>query len=824
MRFFERDLSFSARLYIGTVIVSGSAILVYSVYNALAGPDFRWLYLVCLTVIGSVFPVRIPSQRGQVQSLTVTISDIFIFTAILLFSPEVAVTIAVIESGIGATISLSARHIYKILFNLNQISIVTFSVGWFFYHLAGTNPPLTAVTVDIPQLFLNLGFCALLYFMLNSSAVATAMALTTGRSVITIWKTDFLWVSLPTFAGASAAAIIFVYFEETPFLAIAVAAPIVLIIHYAYKLNLERIRQSQQHVDQLDVLYHSTISSLAMAIDAKDAKTHGHIERVQGLTLKLAEIAGMTDETELEGLRAAALMHDIGKIAIPEYILNKPSSLNSWEMQVMRKHPTIGADILSSIPFPYPVIPFVRYHHEKWDGTGYPDGLKGEQIPLGARILAIADCYDALRSDRPYRPKLDREIAIEHIKSESGKAYDPAIVEKFLHHVDELEREMKEPESRSSETFPPREDRLSDLDTRMKSRIDKTVFYEIASTHTEIQALHEISDALSKSLKVSETLSLLSDKIGNFVPYTSCAVYLMNSENDRLMVHHGSGKHSDLLERHELRMAEGITGWVAVHKEHLMNVSPAPDFVQSERLHFAYRSCLVTPLSLDENIVGVISLYSEEPDNYNADHLRFMEGLSDHAATAIRNAIIYEETQEEAYTDLLTGLPNLRYFTDFMKSELERSSRLEEPFTLLMMDLESFKQVNDRFGHKIGDQILMEIAHILRDQLRESDTCIRYAGDEFIAILPGVKKEQAKHAIERLQKTLDEQRLRVDEKNLVQVGISIGAASFSKDGRDADLLLAVADRAMYRDKFARSEVKNQSGNIISFEKGLKKPS
>ena len=342
--------------------------------------------------------------------------------------------------------------------------------------------------------------------------------------------------------------------------------------------------------------------------------------------------------------------------------------------------------------------------------------------------------------------------------------------------------------------------------------------------HTEIQALHEISDALSKSLKVSETLSLLSDKISNFVPYTSCAVYLMNSENDRLMVHHGSGKYSDLLERHELRMAEGITGWVAVHKEHLMNVSPAPDFVQSERLHFAYRSCLVTPLSLDENIVGVISLYSEEPDNYTADHLRFMEGLSDHAATAIRNAIIYEETQEEAYTDLLTGLPNLRYFTNFMKSELERSSRLEEPLTLLMMDLESFKQVNDRFGHKIGDQILMEIAHILRDQLRESDTCIRYAGDEFIAILPGVKKEQAKHAIERLQKTLDEHRLRVDEKNLVQVGISIGAASFPKDGRDADLLLAVADRAMYRDKFARSEVKNQSGNIISFEKGLKKPS
>ena len=298
----------------------------------------------------------------------------------------------------------------------------------------------------------------------------------------------------------------------------------------------------------------------------------------------------------------------------------------------------------------------------------------------------------------------------------------------------------------------------------------------------------------------------------------------MNAENDRLMVHHASGKHSDLLETHELRMAEGITGWVAVHKQHLMNVSPAPDFLQLEKLHFAYRSCLVIPLSLSESIVGVISLYSEQPEGYNADQLRFMEGISNHAATAIRNAIIYEETQEEAYTDLLTGLPNLRYFTDFIKSELKRSSRQNEPLTLRMMDLESFKEVNDKFGRKIGDLILVEIAHILRDQLRKSDACVRYAGDEFIAILPGVEKEQAEHAIKRLQKTLDEHRIRVDEKHLIQVGISIGAASFPRDGRDSDLLLAVADRAMYRDKFARTEARKQSSNIIPFEKGLNKPS
>ena len=349
---FVRDISGIARIYILSTIVIGGTILSYSVYQSLIWPDLRWLYLASMTLLGSFFSVRIPSFKGKVQSLIVSISDIFIFTAILLFNPHVAVTVASIDNVLSATISLSSQRLYKVLFNLAQLSIVTYVVGHVFYKLQGSPPPLDPRVVHLSDLSVQLAFCALLYFALNTLAVPTAISLTTERRIVEIWKNDFLWVSLPTFTGASAAAIIFIYFEETPILAIAVAAPIVLIIHYAYKLNLERIRQTQQHVDQLNELYHSTVASLAMAIDAKDAKTYGHIERVQSLAMKLAEKLGMTDERELEGLRAAALMHDIGKNAIPEYILNKPSSLNNWEMQVMRKHPTIGADILSSVPFP----------------------------------------------------------------------------------------------------------------------------------------------------------------------------------------------------------------------------------------------------------------------------------------------------------------------------------------------------------------------------------------------------------------------------------------------------------------------------------------
>ncbi|MFQ5928555.1 MAG: diguanylate cyclase, partial [Acidobacteriota bacterium] len=709
----------------------------------------------------------------------------------------------------------------RIFFNLTQVSVVTLVVGRIFYQLHGSSPPLDPTKIDIPSFFAALGLCSILYFILNSGAVATAIALTSGRRILEIWKKDLLWVSLTTFAGASAAALIFLYFDETPFFAVAVAGPIVVIMYYAFKINLERIKQAQSHVEQLSELYHSTIESLAMAIDAKDAKTHGHIQRVQTLALRLAEYYGLTNETELEGLRAASLLHDIGKLAIPEYILNKPSALTKWELQKVRKHPNIGAEILSSVPFPYPVVPFVRYHHEKWDGSGYPDGLRAEEIPLGARILSIADCYDALRSDRPYRPMLSTEVAIEHIKSESGKSYDPAIVRILVEHIDEFEAAMKESESRfSAATLQLKEDLSASVAQEERKGIGTTVFREIASTHREIQALYEISRVLGRSLKVSETLSLLAEKIRKLVPYSSCVLYLLDSDNGRLDPYHASGLHSELLERLELSVGDGITGWVAAHKQHLMNVSPAPDFMDSEVLHSAYRSCLVMPLSLSKSIVGVISLYSEQPERYNQDHLRFMETISDHAAAAIRNAIIHEETQENAYTDMLTGLPNLRYYNFFMDRELKRADRLHQHITLLMMDLEFFKEVNDRFGHKIGNRILMEIAQVVRNQLRKSDTCIRYAGDEFIAILPSTSKRQARHAMKRIQRALDNYEILVDEHNMVQVGISIGAATFPEDGREPDLLLAIADQAMYRNKFKRRQQRKEPGRVVRFKTGI----
>jgi len=297
-----------------------------------------------------------------------------------------------------------------------------------FYWLQGAQPPLDPGTVVVDlRLFFNLGLCALLHFFLNSGSVALAVSLATGREVRRVFTENLLWASLTNVAGAAAAAIIFLTFTNTPLFAIVVTVPIILVIFYAYKMNLNRIKQAQQHISDMDRLYLSTITSLAMAIGAKDQNTHGQVQRVQGLALGLAKRTGISDENVLQGLRAASLLYDIGKLAIPEYILNKPSKLTDAEIQKVRIHPSVGADILETVSFPYPVVSYVRYHHERWDGEGYPEGLKGEAIPLGARILAVVDTYVALRSDRPFRPKMNRDLALNLMSQEKGKAFREAL-------------------------------------------------------------------------------------------------------------------------------------------------------------------------------------------------------------------------------------------------------------------------------------------------------------------------------------------------------------------------------------------------------------
>src|ERR1041384_2668897 len=218
------------------------------------------------------------------------------------------------------------------------------------------------------------------------------------------------------------------------------------LVYLLYRFNERRIEEvvhaeaeRRQHAEEMATIHMNTIESLAIAIDAKDQTTHGHVRRTQIYAKQMGTLLNVS-EKELSALHAGALLHDIGKLAVPEYILNKPGKLTEAEFAKMKIHPTVGGDILKRVNFPYPVEDIVRYHHEKWDGSGYPKGLKGEAIPLVARIISVVDFYDATRCDRPYRKGMKREESLAWLRSMVGSAFDPKVVETFTQHVEEFDR------------------------------------------------------------------------------------------------------------------------------------------------------------------------------------------------------------------------------------------------------------------------------------------------------------------------------------------------------------------------------------------------
>jgi putative nucleotidyltransferase with HDIG domain len=190
--------------------------------------------------------------------------------------------------------------------------------------------------------------------------------------------------------------------------------------------------------ESVEGLSRAIIEALARTMTSRDGFTYQHAQRVQRYAAALAVEACISDHRMLAAINAAALLHDIGKLGIPDRLLQKPGPLTPGEYALVKQHATLGADILSAMAFPGPLATIVRHHHENWDGTGYPDGLRGEAIPIGARVLAIVDCYDALTSDRPYRRSLPHDRAAAMIVERRGTMYEPAIADAFLRIVGAL--------------------------------------------------------------------------------------------------------------------------------------------------------------------------------------------------------------------------------------------------------------------------------------------------------------------------------------------------------------------------------------------------
>jgi diguanylate cyclase (GGDEF)-like protein/putative nucleotidyltransferase with HDIG domain len=586
------------------------------------------------------------------------------------------------------------------------------------------------------------------------------------------------------------------------------AAPVYLTYH-SYKVYLGRVEDERRHTQEMADLHLATIEALALAIDAKDQTSQLHIRRVQLYAAALARGLGMS-ENEIQGVKTAALLHDIGKLAVPEHILSKPGPLTQEEFQKIRVHPQIGAEIISAVPFPYPVAPLILSHHERWDGKGYPQGLKGEEIPLGARILSVVDYFDALTSDRPYHKAMTHQAAVALLLQEAGRALDPNVVQMFISKVPEMAREAE-----TLETAPARRlslESTSDLGRpavgfQPEAAKGSTVFEDIALAHREIYALYEIAQTMGTSLGVADTMALISSKLSNLVPFSSCALFLYDEEVETLRCRFATGAESDVIGSMTVRGGQGLTGWVARNRRPLVNARPSADFEAAGLTARAtsLKSALVAPLVFNDRFIGTLAVYHGQADFYTDDHRRLLDRVSEQAAAVIHNSIVFEQTQEDSLTDPLTGLPNTRFMFMHLTRELARAERLKAEVALLVMDLDNFKEINDNHGHHVGDHALREVAQVLKTGIRPYDICVRYAGDEFIVVLSGCGADEAEQKRQELQHAVDHLTFEARPGRRLPLAISVGAAIYPQDGESYEALLATADSRMYRDKTRRKQ-------------------
>src|SRR6187402_2821860 len=552
-------------------------------------------------------------------------------------------------------------------------------------------------------------------------------------------------------------------------------------------------------------LHLATIEALALAIDAKDQTAQSHIRRVQVYATSIARGLGMSD-TEIQGVKTAALLHDIGKLAVPEHILSKPGPLTPEESQKIRAHPKVGADIVSSVPFPYPVAPLILSHHERWDGKGYPAGLKGEEIPLGARILSVVDYFDALMAERPYHKAMTSDAAIGLLQQEAGKGLDPQVVKLFNELLPSLQAEAVQLDQNVRRPAAEEQTAQGQPATGLAPESSKkNVFEDIALAHREIYALYEIAQAMGTSLGVSDTMALISAKLTNLVPFACAALFLYDEETETLRCRFATGTDADIIHQVAVHNGEGLTGWVARNRRPLVNARPSADLEAAGLTHLSttLQSALVCPLLFNERFIGTLSVYHTDAAFYRDDHRRLLDRVSEQAAAVINNSMLFEQTQEDSLTDPLTGLPNTRFLFMHLTRELSRAERLKGELSLMVMDLDHFKEINDSHGHHVGDRALCEVARVLRAAIRPYDICVRYAGDEFIVVLSGCSADEAEQKRQELQQGVDALYFEARPGKRLPLGISVGTAVFPHDGESYETLLATADNRMYQDKASR---------------------
>ena len=806
-----RDMSAAPRFFIAVVVLCGMAVLTYSILHGKSGNPLKFFCYLVIALAASRLKVNLPGITG-----TMSVNFLFLLLGVLELSLSETMALGC-AAVVVQCIDRERPNPIQVAFNVCSTALAI-AVTFACYHYS-----LLRRLVGNPSTLLFVA--ATVYFVANTLPVATVISLTERRSLRRIWADCYFW-SFPYYlVGAGVAGMMSWLHGFTDWQTSLLTLPVVYLIYRSYRLYLGKLEDEKRHVEEMADLHMRTIEALALAIEAKDQTTHDHLQRVRVYAVEVAKELKV-DREGMAALQAAALLHDIGKLAIPEHIISKPGRLTPEEFEKMKIHPLVGAEILERVRFPYPVVPIVRAHHEKFDGTGYPLGLRGTEIPIGARILAAVDFLDALASDRQYRRALPLHDAMTRLVAESGKAFDPEVVrvlERKYEHLEELVHQRtngigKQKLSAEVKDQDQRQDKAAKVEPSIKPAAgfetqgkrqpqERSFLSSIAAARQEAQTLFELSQDLGASLSLGETLSVFAVKLRHAMPYDAIAIYVRHG--DELVPEYVNGDNFRLFASLRIPMGQGLSGWVAQNLKPILNGNPSvePGYLNDASKYSTLNSALAVPLEGLQGVAGVVALYHAEKDFFTSDHLRILLAISSKMALAIENAKKYEQAESSAVTDYLTGLPNARSLFLQLDRELARCKRDNNTLTVMVADMDGFKQINDRFGHLEGNRVLRLFAHSLKETSREYDYVARMGGDEFVVIAPGLTPEAAARKAEQMRELAVQAGREICNEDILTM--SVGKAVYPEDGINAEKILSEADKRMYLQKQSQSTQKNR---------------
>src|SRR5215467_9704124 len=615
------------RVYVALVILAGAVTLVHSAGTLIQlSHPWQWVLLGGCGIVTGSFAVNI-----AFVSASISVADTFSIATALLFGPGAAAVVLATDTGV---LSWRKGHRWdRVAFNMAAPALSIWIAAQVFFRITGVGP-LAQGRLPAASLIGPLACLTLVYFVLNSGFTAVAVGLEAKRSVLRIWREHFLWLAIGYLAAGSMAFCVVLLSQLFSLVAVIVVVPLLAVFYLTFQSSFGRVEDAKRHLGDLDRLYLSTVETLAMAIDAKDDVTHNHVRRVQAYAIGLARALGVTDEPTIKAIEAAALLHDTGKLAVPEHILNKPGKLTESEFEKMKLHVDVGADILSLVEFPYPVVPIVRCHHENWDGSGYPRGLSGQDIPLGARILSVVDCYVALTSDRPYRRRMTEEAALGILRERSGSMYDPDVVDTFIAVYQSIVVDLPDmPEHRQALK------RISESQSQSRSGLAVSQMAQPAAASGDVLAFVSLSRLAKGEVTVEDVLALSSNLIRDIVPGATGAWYLAD-ESNCLTVVDSFGPAAGLLAGATISVGDRLSGWVAATRQAVFDSDAALDFDASPHggaVPANLQRCTSVPLMLGTTLVGVLSVYGAA-GACDQNRGRLLEMVAPHVASALHAA------------------------------------------------------------------------------------------------------------------------------------------------------------------------------------------